>query len=68
MSTVHVWSCGQCGAPVRAIVGTIVQAFAAHAAQCPARRRPRPRRAATPRRAPRGGAAARPDRAPQDPS
>jgi hypothetical protein len=41
MSTGHVWSCGQCGAHVRASVGTIAQAFAAHAAQCPALRRPR---------------------------
>jgi hypothetical protein len=46
MTTVHVWSCGQCGAHVRASVGTIAQAFAAHAAQCPALRRPRLRRAA----------------------
>ena len=37
MSPVHVWSCGRCGALVTATVGTIVQAFAAHAAQCPAR-------------------------------
>ncbi len=44
MSTVHVWSCGRCGASVRARVGTIAQAFAAHAAQCPALRRSRPRR------------------------
>jgi hypothetical protein len=58
MSTVHVWSCGKCGAPVPATVGTIVQAFAAHAEQCPALRRPR--RAAA-RRAPRGRGAARPD-------
>jgi hypothetical protein len=56
---VHVWTCGQCGAPVRATVGAIVQAFAAHAAQCPTR--PRPRRAAARRRAPRSSAAARPD-------
>jgi hypothetical protein len=61
MSPVHVWTCGQCGAPVRATVGTIVQAFAAHAAQCPPLRRSRPRRAAARRRAPRGSAAARPD-------
>jgi len=61
MSTLHVWSCGQCGAPVRARVGTIAQAFAAHAAQCPALRRARPRRAAARRRAPRVAPAARPD-------
>ena len=66
MSPVHVWSCGQCGALVRATVGTIVQAFAAHAAQCPTLRRPRPRRADARRRAPRDGAAARP--APDHPS
>jgi hypothetical protein len=46
MSPVHVWFCGRCGARVRATVGTIVQAFAAHAARCPARRRARPPRAA----------------------
>jgi len=61
MSPVHVWSCGQCGAHVRASVGTIAQAFAAHAEQCPALRRSRPRRAAARRRAPRVGPAARPD-------
>lgn len=43
MSTVHVWSCGQCGAPVTATVGTIVRTFAAHAEQCPALQRPAPR-------------------------
>jgi hypothetical protein len=59
MSTVHVWSCGRCGARVQATVGTIVQAFAAHAAQCPSLPPPRPRRAVTRRRAPR---VPRPDR------
>ena len=60
MSPVHVWSCGRCGALVTATVGTIVQAFAAHAQQCPALRRSPPRRAATRCRASRGRAAARP--------
>ena len=54
MNAVHVWSCGKCGALVRATVGTIVQALAGHAEQCPALRRPR--RAAPPWR----GAAAGP--------
>ncbi len=61
MSPLHVWSCGRCGASVRARVGTIAQAFAAHAAQCPALRRSRPRRVAARRRAPRVGPAAQPD-------
>jgi hypothetical protein len=67
MSPVHVWSCGQCGAHVKAIVGTIAQAFAAHAAQCPALRRPRPRRAAARRGAGLPASAPRPGPTPTTP-
>jgi hypothetical protein len=46
MSAKHVWICGKCGARVVATVGAIAPAFTAHAGQCPALPRWRPRPAA----------------------